>query len=287
MNRCSLYVRREAACSESGMTLVELLVSIIILGIIGSAMGTVAFAGMRNHKATEDEQSSQAAIRKLSYYFPADARSADPSSVVVNGGSGVCSVAGPNLVQLQWLDNGVTYYSAYQLTGASLSRTYCTSAAPTPQTVVLGSGVAATASVASGAISLVLNSAATSYTASRELYRIRVVPRSAGGGGGGGGCAGSLDISPNPVARGGGNRLSTTVTLTFTVTSGTCAAPSFNVPANSNLVSNQPFPGSGPIFVATIPTSLNGWNGSLPQNFTVNVVVGATIITSTVLVVTA
>jgi prepilin-type N-terminal cleavage/methylation domain-containing protein len=268
--------------SESGMTLVELLISIVILGILGSAIGTISMAGMRNHRQTEKEQSAQAAVQSIAYYLPGDASSATTVNVNTSAFDTVCGITGSNLVKLQWTD-GITYSSAYKLNGTALARTYCTSSAPTPLTTQMGTGITGTAALTGGLLSVSFASASNAFGPARELYRIAVRPRAIGGGGPGpGGCAGTLALSPNPSTR-SGNKLTNTLNLTFTVTSGTCLSPTFEVPSNTG--ANGTFFGVAPTFTGVISNSVNGWNGPLPQNFTINVVVGGAVVTSAILVV--
>jgi type II secretory pathway pseudopilin PulG len=269
---------------EAGIGLVELLIVITILGILGSAMTMVTFIGMRSYRQTAKEQSAQSAIQGVGFYLPADVRSAAPANVIANGGSGACGLSGASLAQITWTDLGVNYASLYRITGDTLSRTYC-AAGGSALTTTLGNGVSGSASVTSGALTLVLSSTASPGTSARELYRIVARTRADGGGGPGpGACAGTLGLSPSSVARGSGNRLTSAVLLTFTVTSGTCASPTFVVPNNSN--ANGTFAGPSPTFTATIPTSVNGWNGPLPQDFAINVIVGGITVATATLVVT-
>jgi prepilin-type N-terminal cleavage/methylation domain-containing protein len=268
---------------ESGMSLAELLVTIAVLGIIGAVMSTVVLAGVRNHRSTEGEAPAIAGAIGIGFWLSADVTSADPAQVVVNASTSPCGAPGSSLVRMQWTDAGVTYYSAYQLSGGKLSRLFCTSASPTAAGSELGSGISAPVAPTwtGGALTIALNAT----NSGREVYRATLRPRSSGAGGPVGGCTGSLVLLRLSTSLRSGGRLQHDIELEFTSTGGTCSGLTYIVPDNAavpNPVSGS-LSGSSPTFTGTIDRNTNGWSA---RTFAINVQMAGATVASAVLTVT-
>lgn len=106
MSRTASSRRRS---DQDGFSLVELLVSITILGVISFALTEAVILGLKLTDGTVTKVSGAAAARALVSRFPADAQSADEVAP-----TGDCASAETGVfLHMSWIDQGVTRAVAY------------------------------------------------------------------------------------------------------------------------------------------------------------------------------
>lgn len=104
--------------SESGFTLTELLVTIVILGIIGALLPQAILLGLRFTAGTERRVAATSAAGTLNRYFYGDVHSADKVTT-----DPACGVAGV-IVHLSRPGTDIVY--TYDQPTGTLSRVTCT-----------------------------------------------------------------------------------------------------------------------------------------------------------------
>jgi Tfp pilus assembly protein PilV len=115
---------------ESGITLIELLISIILLGIIIVPLTGAMIDGINSTTASQKRLSESRSPMFTNAYFAQDAQSASAdANGVTYGGSFACGTGDVNVVSFSWSENGTPYSSSYVLvtTGGKtvLKRNYC------------------------------------------------------------------------------------------------------------------------------------------------------------------
>lgn len=112
------------ARAEHGVTLIELLVAITILGILMAAITSSIIVGLRTTDETGQRLAESHDAQLVQVYFPNDVASATDISLTDNA----CASA-PPVVRFRWVDAGVTKIASYVLaisgTERRLTRVYC------------------------------------------------------------------------------------------------------------------------------------------------------------------
>lgn len=105
---------------EAGVTLVEVIVSVIILSIIGYALTESVILGLRTAARTQEQVAGSLDRQLVSTYFSADAQSAD----AVSTGDNACATG--SIVTFSWED-GLDKVAAYVVDTDErrLVRRYC------------------------------------------------------------------------------------------------------------------------------------------------------------------
>lgn len=116
---------------ESGFTLVELLIAVVVLGMITVALGAGFSVGLRTMNDTSNRLAGSNDAQRLGVYLPPDVASATAATASVNGTGISCtgaSVVASNL-RLQ-LTDGTTFNVVYGVravtNGFQLERYVCT-----------------------------------------------------------------------------------------------------------------------------------------------------------------
>ena len=139
-----MSVRRSATRGEAGLTLIELMIAVVLLGIIFVPLTEAMTTGLIT---TTEAQQRLAASRSPMFanaFFADDAQSAAIDGITT-GGSPVCG-SGTNVVSFSWTENGTPYSASYilQTSGGlrQLVRNYCSNgggAQPATLAISLGS----------------------------------------------------------------------------------------------------------------------------------------------------
>src|SRR4051812_35114190 len=98
--------------NDDGFTIVELLISMGILGIIITPLATAFFIGLGTFKTTDADIANSSDAQVASLFFSDDAASAD--SVATNADCGSSSDGDP-VVQFNWQDGSISRRVAYRL----------------------------------------------------------------------------------------------------------------------------------------------------------------------------
>lgn len=135
------------AANQSGFTLMELLVAIVILGVIMGPVAASVIAVIHNTASTQQRLTESHDAQISTAYFGNDVQSAGVTGTVTSGYDSGCLVAGYTpILQFQWTEYDVTgsvtaynvaTYETQAVAGAqpALHRVNCRGAAPgsTPQ----------------------------------------------------------------------------------------------------------------------------------------------------------
>ena len=155
---------------EAGMTLVEILIVIVIMGVITAAIGAVLIVSIQNTERTRTRMSQSRHSNLITTYLNPDVASAE--TAVADTGT-LCS-GGTNELQLQWTEtrpfgNGLpptvtNYVAAYRVVNSGgeflLKRWYCEGGTVVNEKTVareLSGAGAVSATVSGTAISLTVN----------------------------------------------------------------------------------------------------------------------------------
>ena len=182
---------------DAGMTLVELLITIVILGVISGAIGTAAIVFIKNERSSGDRLTASRYQQALNTWLPSDVQSADPTTFTAaatdpgntTGCSGGPAFTGTNKLRLQLYapPSGNATVVSYRLTGSGpyqLVRSWCSDTGA-PQSILLVDSIAATGDVSvspdpltAGLATLQMSVTTTpSAAASAVTFRLRVSPR--------------------------------------------------------------------------------------------------------------
>ncbi len=101
---------------ETGFTLIEVLVVVVILGIIGFVLTEAIILGLRTTDATAASSSRSVATQALTSFFTGDMQSAD---VVSTSDPGCASGTANLIVTLSWTDQGLSRRVSYGLDPAT------------------------------------------------------------------------------------------------------------------------------------------------------------------------
>jgi prepilin-type N-terminal cleavage/methylation domain-containing protein len=126
-----MYDRR----NESGFTLIELIIAVVILGIIIVPLTGAIIDGLNTTTEAQSRLSETRSPMFSSVFFADDAQSVDPGGIQVGGSSPACpSGGGQNVVSFTWVEQNAgqspaQYRSSYiiQTVGPkkTLVRTFC------------------------------------------------------------------------------------------------------------------------------------------------------------------
>ena len=131
---------RAARSREGGFTMVELMASVAILGIISTSLGVVGVVMFKTMGQTQNRLDESRGPRFASVYWIPDVASADKVNPDTVGLPTVCGATGP-LVTLQWTDTTTTgfttvSYGFVSTAGVSkLERRFCVGGSSTPSRV--------------------------------------------------------------------------------------------------------------------------------------------------------
>jgi prepilin-type N-terminal cleavage/methylation domain-containing protein len=143
------------------MTLIEVLASVAILGVIAAAITGALIIGYKTTSAAETRLGESNDAQLVGRYLPADVASGasvDSGSATGSGCSSPLPVPGTNLLRLQWSETVATqtppthtFSASYRLVGStpggSLERHFCQDGGPAT-VIVLARGLTATACAA-------------------------------------------------------------------------------------------------------------------------------------------
>src|SRR5438876_982008 len=93
--------------SEAGVTLVELMISVVLLGIIIVPLTTAMVTGLITTGEARARLSQSRSPLFSSAYFADDAQSSDVNGITL-GGTAACG-GGSNIVTFSWLENRTQY----------------------------------------------------------------------------------------------------------------------------------------------------------------------------------
>lgn len=113
---------------EAGLTLIELLVAVTLLGIVTVPLSGAMIGGLRTTTEAQDRLSESRSPLFTAAFFAKDAQSAAVDGISV-GPSPACGT-GTNVVSFTWTENGTQYRSSYAIktdgTAQRLVRSFCT-----------------------------------------------------------------------------------------------------------------------------------------------------------------
>jgi hypothetical protein len=171
---------------ESGVTLVELLMSIAISGLIIGPLSAGLIIGLRTSGETATRLAGSSDAQFLSITLPSDIESAGNAAgdIVWSPTANVECSGVTNVLRLRWTatDSGsaVIYQAAYSITGNAtagwkLNRSYCVGAgAPTTRTLLrnLASATAVTIAVVDPKISMTITEAKNAANPTAYVFTI-------------------------------------------------------------------------------------------------------------------
>ena len=99
--------------NDTGFTLVELLVTVLILGIIISAVGTALFVGLRTTNLTTRRLAEAHDAQLITSYFVTDVQSSDSVTSTALDARCTAGVTGAPVVSLGWVEAGVLKVASY------------------------------------------------------------------------------------------------------------------------------------------------------------------------------
>ena len=215
--------RRDSA----GFTLVELLITSIIVGIVTFAVGTALLIGIKTTFETGERLGQSNSSQLLGQYLLPDIASAAPGGVNTSPGAPFgCSgpaPAGPSVLALTWTNEftGSATRAVYRYEAPDLLRYTCTpGGSPSRTTVARELKLAPVVSTSGTAVVLTATVVQQQSSGDDYTFTVRASLRTPAGG-----CEpeqSSLVVTPVPVALSGSN-LATALTVTFG-TSGPCTA---------------------------------------------------------------
>jgi prepilin-type N-terminal cleavage/methylation domain-containing protein len=99
--------------NDKGFTLVELLMTVLILGIIISAVGTALFVGLRTTNLTTRRLAEAHDAQLITSYFVTDVESSDSVTATALDARCTAGVTGAPVVSLGWIEAGVLKVASY------------------------------------------------------------------------------------------------------------------------------------------------------------------------------
>jgi prepilin-type N-terminal cleavage/methylation domain-containing protein len=131
---------------DSGFTLLETIVVVLLVAVLASVMVAVVAVILRNAPATETRVDNSNSYRGLIIWLPKDVASTPPTGFAFGSPSTLCSgaTAGASLVQLTWTaESGTKFAIDYRLVSSAgaqqIDRHACwgTGSAPYPNATVI------------------------------------------------------------------------------------------------------------------------------------------------------
>lgn len=171
---------------ESGFTVVELLIAIVIGGIVAGTAGAAMVIGLKTTFSSAEKLNTSGNAALLSQYLVADVQGTRTSGLNTALGAGTgCSgsAAGTNLLALTWTDaiTSVVYAAAYRLDGGTILRYRCNSGgSPAVRPVardVVGSPIVAVSGAAVSMTVTVRDPESTAGAAADYSFTVRAVRR--------------------------------------------------------------------------------------------------------------
>jgi prepilin-type N-terminal cleavage/methylation domain-containing protein len=141
--RNRMMARNRQVANDDGFTLIELVVTILILAIIMGPLLASVVGGLISTQQSAQRTANSADQQVLASFFENDVQSATTVSVPAAGAAG-CSATGTPVLQLNWVDPGdtgtgtTTNTIVYALNGPELDRVSCTSTGGAKTTSVVG-----------------------------------------------------------------------------------------------------------------------------------------------------
>jgi prepilin-type N-terminal cleavage/methylation domain-containing protein len=125
---------------ESGFTLVELLIAVVVMGMIVTVIGAAVNVGLRTMDDTSNRLTSSTDAQLLSIYLPKDVQSA---SVAVTSGITCSGASNPKLQLSDGANFNIVYGVQAVTDGFQLERHVCTGGS-VQSTVIVGRNLAST-----------------------------------------------------------------------------------------------------------------------------------------------
>lgn len=145
---------------ERGLTLIELLVAVTILGLIIAAVTSSLFVGLRTTDDSAGRYAESHDAQLTQVHLPPDIQSA--TTVVVPPPSNTSCSGVSNVLALQWTEGGTTYTAAYAQVGSELRRYFCAGGAP-GELVVAHNVQSVSASAAGSSVSVTVTESLSGY----------------------------------------------------------------------------------------------------------------------------
>lgn len=131
---------RTRLTDEAGMTLVEMMIAVSLLGVVIAPISAAFFLGFLETNSTRDRIADSSSAQLVSSFFLPDVQSAQ--SVALGGST--CAPMGTVQLQMQWVDpktNDATVVSYLDVTNASgqheLHRATCLNGGPANTTLLV------------------------------------------------------------------------------------------------------------------------------------------------------
>jgi prepilin-type N-terminal cleavage/methylation domain-containing protein len=161
-----------AASHEDGVTLVELLVAVSILGVLTVALASALFFGFRSTRDMHTSLDQSNAEQIVSSYVAKDVQAADSVRVGVTSACGGQLAALETTTRTDPIATASDVTVAYRLTGSSLVRQVC---GPSPATQTIARNITAFTASGSDPMSIDASTAPSSevgaYSFSFEVRR--------------------------------------------------------------------------------------------------------------------